>query len=184
MDPIQRPIVIPTAEIVIDCAARRQIFRQRRPLAARAEDVHHPVHHRSHIDRSLIAALLRRRDQRPDQRPLLVRQITRVAQPPAVISRPVLQRPHLAAPANRFRRKRITGDSSDSRCSRTDTKRSSHRLPCRIAATAIDLSRDDATPHTLMQSRSRMIADAPKHVGQPRTGIDVVQLGGDDERVH
>ena len=102
MDAVQRPVVIPAAEIIVHRAAGRQVFRQRRPLTAGAQDVHYPVHHCPHIDRSLVATLRRRRDQWADQRLLLVGQIARVAQLASVISKPVLQRPHLKAPANRF----------------------------------------------------------------------------------
>ena len=87
MDAIQRLVVIPAAEIVIDRAARRKVFRQGCPLTARAQDVHHSVDHRSNIYRSLVATLLGRRDQRSDQRPLLVGQIARVAQLASVILR-------------------------------------------------------------------------------------------------
>ena len=92
------------AEVVVHRAARRQVLRQRRPLAAGAQDIHHPVHHLAHVDRPLVAAALGRRDQRPDQRPFLVRQVARIAQLAAVVSGAVLGRPHPAAPANRGRR--------------------------------------------------------------------------------
>src|SRR5215469_15070870 len=59
------------------------------------------VDHGSNIHRSLVAPLLRRRDQRADQCPLLIAQVARVTQLAPVIPKPVLQRPHLATPANR-----------------------------------------------------------------------------------
>ena len=49
------------------------------------------------IDRPLIASPLGGRDQWPDQRPLLIRQVTRVAQLAAVIPTTVLVRPRPAA---------------------------------------------------------------------------------------
>src|SRR5438128_1405254 len=50
MDGIQRAVVAPQVEIVEKCAARRQIFRDRTPLASRAQNVHDPVHHFAHLD--------------------------------------------------------------------------------------------------------------------------------------
>ena len=35
-----------------------------------------------------------------------------------------------------------------------------------------------------VQTRRWMIGDAGKHVGEPGTGIDVVEFGGDDQRIH
>src|SRR4051794_1610629 len=101
LDPTQCAVIVPATEVVVDRAARWQILRQSRPLAAGTEDIHHPVDHGPDIDRSLVATLLRRWNQRADQRPLLVRQVTRVTQPAAVIPRSVLLRPHRLAPANR-----------------------------------------------------------------------------------
>src|ERR1700739_1325468 len=101
MDPIQCPIMVPAAEVVIHGAARRQVFRQRRPLATGAQDVHQPVDDLLYVNRSLVAAPLGWRNQRLDEKPLLLSQITGVAQSAAVIPTAVLFRPHPAAPANR-----------------------------------------------------------------------------------
>ena len=59
MDAIQRVVIIPTAEIVIDRATCWQVLRQRRPLTVGAEDIHHPVNNCPHVHRPLVAALLR-----------------------------------------------------------------------------------------------------------------------------
>src|SRR5947209_20330006 len=45
MDAIQRAVVAPQVEIVEKCAAWWQIFRDRTPLASRAQNIHDPVHH-------------------------------------------------------------------------------------------------------------------------------------------
>ena len=60
MDAPQRAISLPQVEIIMQRAARRQVLRDRPPLAAGAEDGHQPVDHRAHVDRPLAAAALRR----------------------------------------------------------------------------------------------------------------------------
>src|SRR5262249_16323584 len=66
---IQRAVVAPQVEIIEKCAARRQIFRDRTPLASRAQNIHDPVHHFAHLDMALVAAALGGRDQWFDMRP-------------------------------------------------------------------------------------------------------------------
>src|SRR3984893_19506798 len=101
MDAVQRAVLVPSAEIVVHRAARRQVLRQGRPLAAGADNIHAPIDHIPLVDRPFVAARLRSRDQWLNERPLLVRQVTRVAQLAPVILTAVLLRPHLTAPANR-----------------------------------------------------------------------------------
>lgn len=96
----QRPIVVPAAQIAVHRSAWRQVFQKSSPLAACAENINHPVDHRPNVDRSLVARLLARLDQQGDQRLLLVRQISRIPQLAAVISRSGLRRPHPAYAAN------------------------------------------------------------------------------------
>jgi hypothetical protein len=69
MDAIERAVVAPQIEIVEQRAAWRQVFRDRPPLASRAQNIHDPVHHFADIDGALVAARLGRRDQRCDVRP-------------------------------------------------------------------------------------------------------------------
>src|SRR6476620_2723104 len=121
MDPRQRAIVLPALEVVVDRAARRQVFGQLRPLAPRAQDIHHPVDDRSHVHSALVAAPLGWRNRRPNQRPFLVGKVARVAQFAAVVATAVLVRPHLAAPCESGSHKGITTDSEDSTSSRMDT---------------------------------------------------------------
>ena len=94
MQPVQRAVVCPAPEVAVDRAARRQVLRQRSPLAARPETVHDPVDDRADVDRALVAAAFGRWNERLDQRPRLVRQIARVALLATVISTAVLCRPH------------------------------------------------------------------------------------------
>jgi hypothetical protein len=98
MDAIQRAVVAPQVEIVEKCAARRQIFRDRTPLASRAQNIHDPVHHFAHLDMALVAAALGGRDQWFDMRPFIVGQVTRISQFAAVVTSAVLRRPHRGAP--------------------------------------------------------------------------------------
>ena len=101
MDPPQRAVPVPAAEIVVHRAVGWQVFRQRRPLAAGAEHVHHAVDDIPLAHRTLIAAPLRGRGQRADQRPFFVSQITGLAQLAPVITTAVLLGPHTKASANR-----------------------------------------------------------------------------------
>jgi hypothetical protein len=80
MQPLEPAVMLPAQEIAIDRASRWQVLRQRRPLTARAEDIHDPVDYLAHVNRAFVAASLGRRDERPDQPPFLVRQIARIAQ--------------------------------------------------------------------------------------------------------
>ena len=101
MDALQQAVVVPALEVVPHRATRGQVLGQCCPLAAGAEDVEDAVDHRAHVHHALLAAALGGRDQRPDQRPLRVGQITRIAQPAAVIAALVLVRPHAATPTSR-----------------------------------------------------------------------------------
>src|SRR5260221_11811940 len=99
MDAIQRAVVAPQVEIVEKCAARRQIFRDRTPLASRAQNIHDPVHHFARLDMALVAAALGGRDQWFDMRPFIVGQITRISQFAAVVTSAVLPCPHRWCPS-------------------------------------------------------------------------------------
>src|SRR5439155_8024255 len=99
MDAIQRAVVAPQVEIVEQCAAWWQVFRDRTPLASRAQNIHNPVHHFAHLDMALVATPLRGRDQRFDMRPFIVGQVTRVSQFAAVVTSAVLRRPHRWCPS-------------------------------------------------------------------------------------
>src|SRR5271169_5627719 len=100
MQSLQRTVVGPSDEVLVDRAPGRQVLRNRAPLTSGAEDVHHPVRHLADIDRAPVAATLGRRNQRPDLAPLHLGQIALVAQMPAVIAASVLTGPHPSIPPN------------------------------------------------------------------------------------
>ncbi len=100
MDAIERAVVGPAAEIVVHRAARRQILRQRSPLAAGAQEVHQTVDNSALVDRALVAAAFGGWDQRLDPVPLIVGQVAGITQLAAVVATSVLVRPHAKAPPN------------------------------------------------------------------------------------
>lgn len=59
---IECTVMLPAAEVVIHRAARRQVFRDRTPLATRSKNIHQAVHDLAYIHRSLIAATPGSRD--------------------------------------------------------------------------------------------------------------------------
>src|SRR4051812_19348727 len=66
---LERSVPIPQVEVLPDGAARRQVLRQRLPLAPRPEHIEDPVEDLTNVHRSRAAAALGRTDQRSDQRP-------------------------------------------------------------------------------------------------------------------
>jgi len=79
VDARQRVIPLPSAEIPVQCAARRQVLGDRPPLAAGAEDVQQPVNQRPLVHAALVAAALGGRNERREHHPFRIRQITRIA---------------------------------------------------------------------------------------------------------
>src|SRR6202046_3461380 len=69
MQSLQRTVVCPSDEVLVDRAPGWQVLRNRAPLTSGAEDVHHPVRHLADIDRTPVAAGLGPRNQRPDFAP-------------------------------------------------------------------------------------------------------------------
>ena len=61
MDPPERTVPVPATEIVVHRATWWQCLRQRRPLAASAQDIHHAVGDIALGHRALVAAPLRGR---------------------------------------------------------------------------------------------------------------------------
>src|SRR5439155_19478214 len=80
--------------------ARRQILRNRPPLASRAQDVHDPIHHLAHIDVAPVAPTLGRPDKGADKRPFVVGQVAGISQVATVVSPTVLRRPHRSPSSN------------------------------------------------------------------------------------
>jgi hypothetical protein len=94
MDAVERAVPTPQIEIIVQGRAWRQVFRDRAPLAARAQDVHQTVGDLAQVHRALITAQLGRRDMQLDQCPFRIGQVARIAQPATVIASTVFDRPH------------------------------------------------------------------------------------------
>ncbi len=86
MNPVERAVPAPQAEIVIQRRARRQIFRDGPPLAAGAQDVHQPIDNLAKVHRTLVAAALSWRDAGRDQRPFLMGQVAWIAQAAPIVA--------------------------------------------------------------------------------------------------
>ena len=56
MDAIECAVVAPQVEIIVHRATRRQVFRNRPPLASRAQNIHDPIHHFTNVDVAFVAA--------------------------------------------------------------------------------------------------------------------------------
>src|SRR4029077_8472634 len=69
---IERAVPSPQVKIVVPRAARRQVLRDRSPLATGAQHIHQAIDYLAHIDRALVAASLGWRNQRLHQRPFLI----------------------------------------------------------------------------------------------------------------
>ena len=111
MEPLQRPVVAPAIEVVVDRAAWWKVFGDGPPLTARAKNVHHPIDDFAQVDRALVATRLRRRNLRRNLRPFLVGQVMLVAQMASVVAAAVLFGPH-SAPRKIGAADRLTADSS------------------------------------------------------------------------
>lgn len=86
VDPVQRAIVAPAVEVVIQRALRRQILRHIAPLAASAEHIHDPIRHIANRHFAAAAAALCSGNQGFNLGPLGVGQITGVPTLGAVIA--------------------------------------------------------------------------------------------------
>ena len=123
MDARQRAVPAPQIKVVIHRALRRQVLGHRRPLAARRQHVEKPVQNLTDINPAPPPAALGRRDQRLHKRELLILQIARIAHCPALVTLPVLTRPHGGSLLAKPRRPlKVITDSCDSKTSRMDTK--------------------------------------------------------------
>src|SRR5271163_3107855 len=78
MQPLQRAVVGPSDEVLVDRAPGRQVLRDGALLTPGAEDVHHPVRHLADMDRALVASGLGRRNHWPDLAPLRLGRIALV----------------------------------------------------------------------------------------------------------
>src|SRR6202030_1949031 len=131
MNSQQRPVVIPALEVVEQGTPRRQVPGELAPLAPGAQNVQQAIQHLAFIDLAPAAAALGWRDEGFHMPPLLVGQVTGVAQLVPVVPGTVLRCPHHAhresmpssnhSRVNGFKPPVLT-DSKDSKSSRTDTK--------------------------------------------------------------
>src|SRR5205085_12077557 len=94
MNAIQSAVPTPQVEIVEQRATRRQILRNRPPLASRAQNIHDPVHHLTNVNPTLVPSPFDRWNHRLHMRPLIVSQIAGIPQSAAVVAPTVLRRPH------------------------------------------------------------------------------------------
>src|SRR2546423_5792178 len=128
MDALQRAVPIPQHEVGIRRALRRQILRQRLPLAARREHIENRVENFADVHLAPTPTAFSRRYRRFDQRPLALAQITRVAQAVTVGSTAVFRLPHSAPlSSDSGAREGITTDSSDSTTLWIGSKARSHK---------------------------------------------------------
>ena len=94
---------------------RRQVLRQRLPLATRREHIEDCVENLANIHLAPTAATLGWRDHRLDQRPFGIRQIARISQTAPLSGAPMFRFPHLGTPSDDSGAAQgITNDSSDS----------------------------------------------------------------------
>jgi hypothetical protein len=94
MDAIENALVAPEIEITVHCSFGGQIFGKITPLTSGAQNIHEAIHHLPQVHRALAAAAFGWWDQWRDKRPFFVRQVARIAQLAAIVSRPILDRPH------------------------------------------------------------------------------------------
>ena len=133
MDAIERAVPSPQVKIVVHRATRRQILRDRSPLATGAQHIHEAIHDFPLIDLAIPSTMFGRWNQRSDVRPFFVRHVTRVTKLVPVVPGTVLWGPHAApresvprieAWAIRAGQPRSLTDSNDSRTFETDTESS------------------------------------------------------------
>jgi hypothetical protein len=131
MDQLQRPIVVPSVQVVMHCALRREVFREVTPLAARSEKIHNAVQDFADVDRALVTTRFGGWDQSLNLGPFLIHQVMSVAETATVMSKAGFVGPHKAprdsvpridSQTIRAGQARWLTDSKDSICSRTDTK--------------------------------------------------------------
>src|SRR5258708_17578650 len=78
VETIERAVVCPAAEIVVDRAPRWQVPRHSRPLTAGAQDVHKTIHQVPLDPRALVTTTLVGLVHRPDSSPLRLPQVAPV----------------------------------------------------------------------------------------------------------
>src|ERR1700727_733838 len=94
MTPLERAVPTPKIKIIIQRRAWRQVFRDRPPLAAGAQDIHQTVDDLAQLHRSLVAPAPGWPNMQPDQRPLFIGQVRGIAQATAIVACAVFLPPH------------------------------------------------------------------------------------------
>jgi len=127
---VQRAVMVPADEIVVQRASGWQILRNIAPLTSGSQNVHQPVHDLSDIDRPLVATAFGGRNPRFNDDPFVVGQVMRISQAVTVVTETGFHGPHEAPRESvpRIESQTIRAgqapaltDSFDSTCSRTDT---------------------------------------------------------------
>src|SRR6202167_5911481 len=77
---VERAVIAPQVEIIIERRARRQILRNRSPLTARAQNIHQAVDHFAFVDMAPVAATYGRRDHRRNMSPFGICQVAWIPQ--------------------------------------------------------------------------------------------------------
>ena len=90
----QRAVMLPTLEIVMQSAFRRQVLRDVAPLASGAQHIHDPIEYLPDVHRTFAAAMLGGRDHGRAQGPLVIRDVAGVAKLVPVVPGAVFGRPH------------------------------------------------------------------------------------------
>ena len=134
MNAIQHAVALAPSEVVVDCAARREVLGKVAPLAASAQDTHRPVHDRAHVCSPLASAALGWWNERFDKPPFVVRQVARVSQVIATVSSPVLIRSHRQSLLHSPRLRCIASDSKKSAGFKMDSWSHGRALPARRPA--------------------------------------------------
>ena len=96
MHALERSVPIPQIEILEHGGARREVLRQRPPLATGAEKIEHRVHHLAHVGCPRPPTALGRTDVWGNQFPLLVGQVGRITQTAPLVPGSGFGSPHAA----------------------------------------------------------------------------------------
>jgi hypothetical protein len=143
MEALQRPVPLPQHEVIMRRALRRQILRQRLPLAPGRKHVENRVQNLANVHLAPSPAALGRRDHWFGQRPLVIGQIARIAQAAPVRRAAMFWLPH-RAPLSKDpgATQGITNDSPDSTTFWIGSKRDRvlFRVPASIVAVLVALS--------------------------------------------
>jgi hypothetical protein len=103
VDALQCSVPIPQHEVRMRRAFRRQVLRQRLPLATSREHVEDCVENLANVHLAPTAAALGRRDHRLNQHPFGIRQIARISQTMPRSGAAMFRFPHFGTPQSMIR---------------------------------------------------------------------------------